>query len=203
MGAPAEILNLDCFSGPKFQKWHDAARGFSDSEGDGGFNGGIVSPQREHMKLGQNYYRLVSAQVPESRKVGGVWWMDYETLKAIYVRFLETGDNPRGRRLKGSGASSSVFREWLALTYEWNSIQEIVMAPLQARLDAYTGAGRVAQGAHVFDRRAYGYAPHLSYLFGVKQYCVPELYLHVKAAFPKYRILPFRLIGGVASGEIY
>ncbi|MDE3175710.1 MAG: hypothetical protein KGM15_06305 [Pseudomonadota bacterium] len=202
MSALGEILNLDCFSGAKYQKWFDAARGFADANSGGVFNGGIVSPQREHLKLGQYYYRFVSTGMAESRKLGGAWWIDFDTLNTIYSRYREIGDNPNARRLSGSGPAAATFREWLALTYEWNAIQEIVIAPLRARLDAYSGAGRVAQGSHVFDQRAFGYAPHLSYLFGVKQYCVPELYLHVKAAFPNPRIVPFRFIEGVASGEI-
>lgn len=197
-----EILNLDCFSGEKGERWYNIARGFSDAAAGPSFNGGIVNPRREHLKLGQYYYRLTSSREQHERKVGGPWWMDFETLHNIYARYKQIGDNPNARRLRGSGPAAATFREWLAVTYEWNAIQEIVIARLYARLDAYSGAGRVASGGHVFDTRSFGYAPHLSYLFGVKQLCVPELWMHSRRASPSPQIVPFTRIEDVAAGRI-
>jgi hypothetical protein len=198
-----DILNLDCFTGPKAAKWFDTARGLTVADNEGQLNGGIMNPRREHLKLGQYYYRFVSRNLPQQRKIGGVWWIDFETLKHIHGRFRHAGPNPTARQSRGPGAASrSTFREWLALTFEWNLIEEVVIACLRARLDAYSGFGRRAQGGHGFDNRAFGMAPHLSDLFTIKQYCVPEVWMHQKQAFPTPRIVSFQQIDAVAAGRI-
>jgi hypothetical protein len=191
-----DVLNRDCFdfqgSPDKARRWFDEARGFSvDKAGMGAFNGGIVNPQREHLRPD---YRLVSAGMPNDRKIGGVWWMEHETFVHIHQRFKATGANTRMAVSARSAPSSTVFREWLALTFEWNLIEQIVHGHLEARIDAYTGAGRVAAGKHVMDARGYGYAPHLSNLFTIKQLCIPELWTHQPKAFPRLSIIPFSQI---------
>ncbi len=197
--AGLEILNLDCFTtSPKREQWLIKARGYQESNGWGTFNGGILNPQREHLRIGQHYYRFVSSATKLEYKSGGVWWIDAETLNNMYSRFKTTGPNRQVPH--SSGPASSTFREWLALTYEWNMIEEIVVAQLQARLDCYSGFGRIARGNNPLDTRAYGYAPHLSNLFTIKQLCIPELWLHQKEAFPSYRILPFSQIDRVVRG---
>jgi hypothetical protein len=118
----------------------------------------------------------------------------------MYQRFKATGPNTRVPH--SSGPASSTFREWLALTYEWNMIEEIVIAQLRERLDCYSGFGRVAKGGNPFDTRAFGYAPHLSNLFSIKQLCVPEVWVHQSRAFPVHRNVPFALIDQVAHGLI-
>jgi hypothetical protein len=194
------VLNLDCFTtSPKREHWLAKARGFATQVGDGPQNGGIANPQREHLMPGQYYYRFVSASIDPAYKIGGVWWMDFSTLKNIYSRFQATGPNERTPR--SSGPASSTFREWLALTIEWNLIEEIVIAPLQARLDGYSGFGRLAKGNSPDDTRTFGYATHLSNLFSIKQFCVPELWIHQKQAFPSYRIMPFSQIESVVDGK--
>jgi hypothetical protein len=191
-----DVLNRDCFdfagNRQKAQKWFDEARGFSvDKSGMGVFNGGIVNPQREHLRVGYRYYRMVSAATDHSRKIGGVWWIEHEALVNIFQRFKATGANTRMAVSARSAPSSTVFREWLALTFEWNLIEEILYCDLAARIDAYTGAGRIAAGRHVMDTRGYGYAPHLSNLFTIKQLCIPELWVHQPKAFPNIRIVPY------------
>ena len=199
--AVTPILNLDCFTtSPKREEWLAKARGFGKQVGDGPQNGGIVNPQREHMKLGQHYYRFVSAGLREEYKTGGAWWVDFDTLNNIYSRFRATGPNERTPR--SSGPTSSSFREWLALTIEWNLIEEIIIAQLQARLDCYSGFGRQAKGTDPDDTRAFGYAPHLSNYFTIKQLCVPELWVHGKQAFPKFNKLPFSDIEAVIGGKV-
>lgn len=199
-----EILNIDCFSGPKAAKWLETARGLTVTDGEGSFNGGIISPQREHLKLGQFYYRLVSRHAPVQKKYGGIWWMDYETLNNVFTRFQHTGGSETVKQSRSRGARSrATFREWLALSFEWNLIEEIVIATLAARLDAYSGFGRPARGAHEFDSRAFGMVPHLSNLFTIKQFCVPELWLYQKQAFPNAHTIPFHLIERVATGTIF
>ena len=195
-----DILNLDCFSGEKGDFWLNRARGFSVKDEFGDFNGGVVNPMREHLKLGQYYFRFASAAWPKEAKVGGAWWIDYDTLNTIYNRFKSIGENPNARHIRGSGPAASTFREWLAVAYEWNFFQEIIVARLARRLDAYSGAGRLARGQHVFDNRAFGYAPHLSNIFTIKQYCVPEVRKYVDLAFPNLKIMPFREIDSLAKG---
>ncbi len=192
-----QVLNRDCFKGGGNQKkeleWFDKACGYSfdKASGWGNFNGGITNPQREHLRVGNRYYRFVSAFIPHSYKIGGVWWIEHETLLHIYHRYKAAGPNPNTPISTLSTPVASVFREWLALTFEWNMIEEIIVADLHARIDAYTGAGRVASGGHVMDNRPFGYAPHLSNMFTIKQLCIPELWVHQKKAFPGAQIYPF------------
>lgn len=196
-----EVLNRDCFEGDKGRRTYDAACGYSEVDGVGAFNGGIVSPVRVHMPVGQWYFRFVSRSAPHGAKIAGAWWIDYETLHAIWSRWKAVGPNPNARRLAGSGPAASTFREWLALTYEWNSIQELVIAQLRARLDAWSGVARIAEGRHVFDSRAFGYAPHLSKLFGVRQLFVPDLKMHRQRAFPAPQIRPFADVEQIGAGK--
>lgn len=170
----------------------------------GSLNGGIINPQREHLKLGQAYYRFVSCSIKPEYKAGGVWWFDADTLNNMYARYREIGGNPRTPHSTASGPAATVFREWLALTFEWNEIEEIVITRLEARMDAYSGFGRLAVGAgqHPGDFRAYGMAPHLQNRFTIKQLCVPEVWLHQAKAFPRHRIVPFSQIEAVVSGSV-
>jgi hypothetical protein len=198
-----DVLNIDCFTGPKAQKWLNIARGLTITDGEGSFNGGILNPHREHLKVGQYYYRFVSRHTKPEKKIGGTWWIDAETLNNIYVRFRHTGPSSTGLQNRGPGAAArSTFREWLALSFEWNLIEEVVIARLLARPDGYSGFGRRAEGSHAFDTRSFGMAPHLSNLFTIKQFCVPEVWVYQKAAFPNARIVPFQKIEAVVAGEI-
>jgi hypothetical protein len=199
-----DVLNIDCFKGPEAPKWLAMARGMSvDEAGMGSFNGGILNPMREHLKVGQYYYRFVSKSTPLSRKVGGMWWMDSETLINIHRRFVAAGPDPMARQSSGPGAAArSTFREWLALTFEWNLIEEVIIGQLRARLDSYSGFGRQAQGGHAFDNRKIGMAPHLQNLFTIKQHFVPEFYKHQKVAMPNYRIVDFARIEDVVAARV-
>ena len=207
-GGLGEVLNIDCFQGPKAAEWLAKARGLSiGSDGWGMLNGGIVNPQREHMKVGQIYYRFVSKSIPHGYKVGGMWWMDYETLKNIHERFRQAGANPH---VKYQGktedkSARSTFREWLALTYDWNEIEEVIVGELRARVDAYTGFGRLASGPagkHAGDTRAFGYAPHLSKLFSIKQWFVPEFFKYNASAMPNAKIHDFDRIDDIVAGTL-
>src|SRR5262249_35620697 len=163
--------------GSKADDWLSKAYGLSAIDGEAAANGGIMNPLREHLKLGQYYYRFVSKALRPEFKIGGAWWVDFDTLNNIYERYCRTGHSPTQRQSSGPHAGArSTFREWLALTFEWNLIEEIVIAQLQARLDSYSGIGRRAKGQHLFDNRAFGMAPHLSNLFTIKQHCVPEVW---------------------------
>jgi hypothetical protein len=198
-----DILNVDCFEGTKAARWFNTALGISGSDGETGINGGIMNPAREHLKLGQYYYRFVSRAAPTERKIGGVWWTDFDTLNNIHARYLHTGPSPTAKQSRGPHAGSrATFREWLALTFEWNLIEEIVIAQLRARLDSYSGFGRRAKGHHGFDNRAFGMVPHLSNLFSIKQYCVPEVWVHQKLSFPIFSIVGFHRIDDVVAGKV-
>lgn len=199
-----DVLNRDCFEPPKSIEWFNKARGYSEIDGAGAFNGGIINPRREHLKVGNYYYRFVSAATKPEYKSGGVWWIDFDTLNAIYQRFKAAGPNPMAKQSRGPGAASrSTFREWLALTFEWNLIEEVVIGLLVARLDSFSGVGRTAEGStHGFDNRAFGMAPHLSTMFTIKQHCVPEMWKHQKAAMPGPKILPFSRIEEIAAGRV-
>lgn len=219
--AVGEVLNLDCFVGTNQQK---IAETLAEAQGrrvnrklpgagphdrivfEEPPNGGIVNPRREHLKIGQTYFRFVSKSAEHGRKVGGTWWMEFDTLNNIYARYRAAGANPAMKhqgRIEDRSARSS-FREWLALTYEWNEIEEVVVAQLWARLDAYTGAGRVAagSGAHAGDTRGFGYAPHLSHLFTIKQLFVPEVWVYREKAFPSPRIHDFAEVEKIVSGQL-
>lgn len=210
--ATLDVLNIDCFTDPaKRERWYNEARGLSvdKATGMGNTNGGIVNPQREHLKVGQQYYRLISnptGDTEEDRskqikyRVGGAWWMDAETLNNIYQRYRATG--PNERMPMATDPESSSYREWLALPFAWNKIEMIIVATLEARLDCYSGFGRTAKGSSPDDIRAFGYAPHLSNLFTIKQLCIPELYVHLDSAFPRYEVVPFAKIGDVARGQV-
>ena len=199
-----EVLNIDCFTGPDAGKWLAKARGLSvDEQGMGSFNGGIVNPQREHLKVGEYYYRFVSKSTPPAYKIGGMWWMDSSTLINIHRRFVAAGPNPAAKQSRGPGAAArSTFREWLALTFEWNLIEEVIIGQLRARLDSYSGFGRQAQGGHGFDDRKFGMAPHLSNLFSIKQHFVPEFYKHQPVAMPHHKIVDFARIEDVVAARI-
>lgn len=198
-----DVLNIDCFNGPKAGDWLRRAQGLSINDGEAAFNGGIINPAREHLKVGQYYYRFVSKALPAKFKAGGAWWIDFDTLNNIYARYRHTGPSATAKQSSGPHVGSrSTFREWLALTFEWNLIEEIVIAQLRARLDSYSGFGRRAQGQHGFDNRAFGMAPHLSNLFTIKQHCVPEVWVHQKQAFPAFRIVGFHDIEDVVAGKI-
>jgi len=198
-----DVLNIDCFQGPKAADWRNKALGVSTINGETAFNGGIINPDRVHLKPGEYYYRFVSKALPSAYKIGGPWWIDSDTLNNIYARYRHTGPSPTAKQSSGPHAGSrSTFREWLALTFEWNLIEEIVIAQLRARLDSYAGFGRRAEGRHGFDNRAFGMAPHLSNLFTVKQHCVPEVWVHQKQAFPIFRIVGFHHIDDVVAGKI-
>lgn len=195
------VLNRDEFEGDAGRKSYDAASGVSVIDGEAAFNGGIINPRRAHLSMGQWYFRFVSSATPHAVKVGGAWWVDYETLHNIWRRYEATGANPNARRIAHSSDAASTFREWLALTYEWNLIQEMVVAQLARRMDAWAGVGRVARGAHVFDNRSFGYAPHLSKLFEIRQNYIPGMRKHAAAAFPAPRVLPFARVADIASGK--
>jgi hypothetical protein len=190
-----DVLNRDCFdfqnNREAARKALDAARGFSvDEKGMGNFNGGIINPQREHLRVGNMYYRFVSAATPDDRKASGIWWIEHDSLMNIMARYRATGGNDRMAVSSKSTRLGTTLREWLALTYEWNFIEEAVFGTMMARVDAYTGFGRVAQGGHVMDSRAYGYAPHLQNMFTVKQLCIPEFWKHQKKAMPVFEKMP-------------
>ena len=198
-----EVLNLDCFSGEKGALWLQRASGMTVKDGEGSFNGGIVNPMREHLKLGQYYYRFVSRHWTEEQKFGGAWWIDFDTLNNIHARFRHTGPSETAKQSRGRGAASrSTFREWLAVSFDWNLIEGIVVARLQARLDCYSGFGRRAAGSHAFDNRAFGMAPHLSNLFTIKQLCVPDVAVHQKKALPDPRVFPFEQIEAIVGGRV-
>jgi hypothetical protein len=123
-----DVLNIDCFNGPKAAEWLGKASGYSELNGERALNGGILNPQREHLKLGQYYYRFVSRALRPEVKIGGAWWIDFDTLHNIHTRYRQVGASPTARQSRGPGAGArSTFREWLALTFEWNLIEEVVL----------------------------------------------------------------------------
>jgi hypothetical protein len=107
---------------------------FNDAQAVG--TGGIINPERDHLKLGQQYYRFASSSTPYRAQVGGGWWIDYE-------QFIMIRDHARryGHEL---GYAARLF---LALPYEWTRVDRLWSAFLKLPLDAYTGYGRTAQGS--------------------------------------------------------
>jgi len=219
--AVGEVLNLDCFIGTDQRKIRET---LAQAEGrqinrskdrhdvDGRIrydippNGGIVNPKREHLKVGQYYIRFFSKSLPYKSKVGGGWWNDFDTVNNMYQRYLATGpnENVRYEGQKRDCSARSTLREWMALTFEWNEIEEFVVAQLWARMDAYTGAGRTAEGSgsHQGDKRAFGYAPHLANHFTIKQLFIPELWKHHEQAFPKPAFFNLNQLDKFVAGEL-
>ncbi len=103
-------------------------------------NGGIVSPHRVHVPTGQYYYRFASSTTPHEYRRRGCWWIEYEVMTKI-ARFVREKDStPR-----------DAARYFLALPWSWTKVDRLVRAQLVAKVDAYRGEGKPAEGTHPRD----------------------------------------------------
>ncbi len=145
----ADVLNLDCFTGPDSLRYKLEAQGFDPRIEAGPRNGGLLKMNRVHMEVGQFYYRFCDTArftTDEARAIAGAWWIEYETFNIIrefarrhqHIRdFGASGDR------KGGLAYSAKLH--LAVPYEWGDCGAVVCASLHARLDAYKGWGDTAR----------------------------------------------------------
>jgi hypothetical protein len=132
---PATAENDVCFEQPHWpliEKGYDVERWFAD--GVGSSTGGMSFPKRVHLPVGHRYYRLASGTAPDESKLGGGWWMSFETYKTI-ERYAEAHD------LDFTYAA----RLFPALPYDWTRVDRLVSAILSAPMDAYAGEGKVAE----------------------------------------------------------
>ncbi len=144
----ADVLNIDCFTGPDSLRYRLAAQGFDPNVEAGPRNGGLIKMNRVHMDVGQNYYRFCDAArftKDEAQAMGGGWWIDYETFDIIR-EFARRHQHIRdfgasGGRQGGLAYSAKLH---LAVPYEWGDCGAVVCASLHDRLDAYKGWGDTA-----------------------------------------------------------
>lgn len=110
---------------------YEAARGADSQEaGWPAYNGGIIMPRPEHLRLGQYYYRFADSQWVRERQVSGSWWVDYENLTAI-ARFAREHSTPR-----------EAVQYFLGVPHQWNRCDTLVRGLLMAPLKALSGKGR-------------------------------------------------------------
>ena len=136
----ASPINAAAFDKPH---WVLLAKGFNWSQLDtyfsarGGMverNGGIESPNRTSLYVGNYYYRFVDIQAGADSQQGGSWWIDFDQLTKIMEACPSRGFN-----------LSQMARAFLAVPWEWNHADGIVQAVVQKPLDAYEGKGRPVQ----------------------------------------------------------
>src|SRR5262245_15932473 len=129
-------LNDICFTQPHWRliaQGFDTERWFEDGQAVG--TGGMFSPQRDHLKTGQFYYRFASSTSPRKAQLGGGWWISFDTYNTIMLY-------ARRNNIEFTNAA----RLFLALPYDWTRLDRIVRAMLVERMDAYVGEGKVAKG---------------------------------------------------------
>lgn len=130
-----KALNDICFNQPH---WKRIAQGFDTekwfNDGQGVSNGGILFPQRDHLKTYHYYYRFVSSTTPRVAQLGGGWWISFDTFNTIKHYAINN-------QLEFTYAA----RLFLALPYEWSRLDRLVGAQLVKPMDAYMGEGKVAR----------------------------------------------------------
>jgi hypothetical protein len=127
-------LNDICFTQPHWRliaEGFDTERWFEDGQGVG--TGGMFSPQRDHLKTSQFYYRFANSTSPRKAQLGGGWWISFETYNTIKLY-------AQRNNLEFTYAA----RLFLALPYEWTRVDRLVRAMLVEPMDAYVGQGKVA-----------------------------------------------------------
>ena len=130
------VANAARFSEPQARliaAGFDVERWLNDGQGVG--TGGILSPQRIHLPVGNYYYRFASGTSARDAIYGGGWWLDFENLQII--RHFGEGN---GYALRAAA------RLMLALPYAWTRVDLLLRALLIKPLDAYSGYGKPAQG---------------------------------------------------------
>ncbi|MCJ2033534.1 hypothetical protein [Methylobacterium sp. J-068] len=177
----SDPLNRDCFFPPKLHVHEQTARGFSAH----GQSGGMSHIQRVHLSLGQNYFRFCDsdrfAQDPNRAAAGG-WWADYEIFSKVAAAARTSGTMQDYAARQGQSALSYAAKLYFAIPYEWGDCGTIVVARLDARLDAFRGRGLTAY-LDKQDPRDGGakYTPIQDAT--VSQLYIPELHRHFGRAF--------------------
>jgi hypothetical protein len=167
-------LNEHCFSEPH---WRVIARGFQTegwfNEGEAVGTGGIRNPQPVHLRLGNFYYRFASSASPRESRLGGGWWIDFESFHTIRAFAQKTGHTIR-----------ESARLMLALPYAWTRVDLLIRAALQVQLKAYTGEGKPAAGSEKGPDKGSVWIPtqHIK----IQQLYIPGLY--VKGSRPREQL---------------
>ncbi len=131
-----EPANAACFDEPHWRviaRGFDTERWFGDGEAVG--TGGIRNPLPMHLPTGHYYYRFASSASSPDARLGGGWWVEFETFRTIKAFADENG-----YRLRDAA------RLLLALPYAWTRVDLLARALLVRPLKAYAGVGKPAQG---------------------------------------------------------
>ena len=143
------------------------------------YNGGIIMPQPEDLKIGQRYFRIVDSAAPHHIRISGAWWLEFNTIKSI-AEFARDASSPR----------EAV--QYFCAVYLGNSrCDKLVHGILDMPLKAYTGKGREfhAEGKRFIPPQ------HLE----VKQLCIPGMRDHYETHMPCYE----KAMSGVTVFDIW
>ena len=155
--------NAEAFAQPH---WLVKARGFDVKswyeKGLAVGTGGIARPEPTRLPAGRRYYRFANSRKLLAEQLGGEWWLDEEGF-----RTLSNFAQANGYRLREAA------RLMLALPYDWTAVDRLVTALLRQPLRAYTGYGKVTQGAEDGPDRGTRWVPtqHVK----VRQFFIPGL----------------------------
>lgn len=193
--AVPDVLNRDCFTGPAQSHYYMVARGFNVGRYDaaspvpsGGLlqkNGGMTSPVRIHMTVGQRYYRFCDTNRANQNfmmEAAGSWWLDFEVFDRIRDFSRQHAHIQEFAGRHGQSALSYAVKLHMAVPYEWGDSGVLVSAVLRTRLDAYKGHGGIASVSNA-DARDGGanYIPLQKK--DIYQLYIPELFKHFDVAF--------------------
>lgn len=140
----------------------DTERWFNDGQAVG--TGGIANPQPLRLPAGHYLYRFASSQAAVSTRLGGGWWLDYESFHRI-------------EQFARSHAYSlrEAARLMLALPYSWTRADLLVRALPQHDLQAYAGLGKPARGADTGPDKGTAWIPTPA--LQVRQLYIPGLFV--------------------------
>ena len=140
----------------------DTERWFNDGQAVG--TGGIFNPQPVRLPTGHYLYRFASSRAPASTRLGGGWWLDFESFNRI-------------RQFASRHAYSvrQAARLMLALPYDWTRADLLVRALPMHDLQAYAGLGKPARGSDIGPDRGTTWIPTVG--LQVRQLYVPGLFV--------------------------
>lgn len=120
------------------------------------YNGGILNPQPEDLRLGQRYFRFVDSRKPAAVQKAGAWWLDWPSVKLL-AHFAREHSSPR-----------EAVQYFCAVYFGNSRCDKLVTGYLAMPLKAYAGKGREFRVAG----ERFIPPQHLE----VKQLCIPGLF---------------------------
>src|SRR5690606_31154999 len=136
-------LNEHCFRQPHWllqargldtDAWYDRRPG----KQQGLQNGGIASPQPDHLVPGDRYCRFADATTTLTNQLSSPWWISFNTFQIIRQFADRNGMN-----------LSYAARLFLAVPEEWGRMDRVIAAVRVVPLDAYVGKGKGASSGKV------------------------------------------------------